>query len=132
MFAPEIQKEHAIETYKSLIQISVEGMKILAVLNGGAAVALLAYMGNIASKCVLIPDMRYSMFSFVFGLVLCGGCFITSYGTQYILYNESLGRFGVNYYKKHKFWCKVTMWLSVFSIFAFAIGSGFAVVTFQK
>jgi hypothetical protein len=36
----DIRKEHALETYKSLIQVSVEGMKLLALLNGGAAVAL--------------------------------------------------------------------------------------------
>lgn len=44
----DIRKEHALETYKSLIQTSVEGMKLLTLLNGGAAVALLAYLGNVA------------------------------------------------------------------------------------
>ena len=130
MFAPEIQKEHAIETYKSLIQISVEGMKLLAVLNGGAAVALLAYMGNIASKCALIPDMRSSMGFFLGGLVLCGCCFITSYRTQYILYNECLGRLGVKAFEKHERWCAIAMFFAIASIVAFAIGSGFAVVNF--
>jgi len=61
MSSPQIQKEHAIETYKSLVQISVEGIKLLALLNGDAAVALLAYLGNLAGKTSVMPDMRYSM-----------------------------------------------------------------------
>ena len=61
MNSPQIQKEHAIETYKSLVQISVEGMKLLALLNGGAVVALLAYLGNLSGKTLVMPDMRCSM-----------------------------------------------------------------------
>jgi hypothetical protein len=75
---PDIQKEHALETYKSLIQISVEGMKLLALLNGGAAVALLAYLGNVAGKGSQTPDMRYPMGFFLAGLVLCGLAFLCS------------------------------------------------------
>ena len=35
--AVDIEKERAVETFKSLIQISVAGFKMLALLNGGAA-----------------------------------------------------------------------------------------------
>ena len=38
--------EHAIETYKSLISISTEALKAFQWLNGGAVVALLAYIGQ--------------------------------------------------------------------------------------
>jgi hypothetical protein len=37
---------HYTETYKSLITLSVEGFKFCALANGGAAVALLACLGN--------------------------------------------------------------------------------------
>lgn len=40
---------HPEETYKSLTTISVEALKALALINGGAAVAILAYLGNLAS-----------------------------------------------------------------------------------
>ncbi len=40
---------HLQETYKSLITISVECLKMLAIVNGGAAVAVLTYLGNLAS-----------------------------------------------------------------------------------
>ena len=42
--------DHTDQTYKSLIHLSIEGFRFCALANGGAAVALLAYLGNIASK----------------------------------------------------------------------------------
>ena len=45
-----IDREREIETYKSLIQISLEGSRLLAILNGGTAVALVSYLGNISAK----------------------------------------------------------------------------------
>lgn len=36
---------HWLETYKSLVTLSVEAFKFSALANGGAAVALLAYLG---------------------------------------------------------------------------------------
>jgi len=41
---------HQQESYKSLISIPVEILKELIIINGGAAVALLTYAGNIATK----------------------------------------------------------------------------------
>jgi hypothetical protein len=42
------QDEHALETFKSLITVSVEGLKTLLLINGGAIVALLAFIGQSA------------------------------------------------------------------------------------
>jgi hypothetical protein len=53
-----IEDEHAIETFKSLILVSLQGLKLLALFNGGAAVALLAYLGNVAGKGLPVPSMR--------------------------------------------------------------------------
>jgi hypothetical protein len=39
-----------LETYKSLISLSTEGFKFCALANGGAAVAILAYLGNVAAR----------------------------------------------------------------------------------
>ena len=39
---------HLEQTYKALIPLSIEAIKMLALVNGGAAVAILAYLGNIA------------------------------------------------------------------------------------
>ena len=40
----DLQKEHALETYRSLISISLAGLKTLLLVNGGAVVALLTYL----------------------------------------------------------------------------------------
>jgi hypothetical protein len=86
----DISKEHVVETFKSLVQISLEGLKLLALFNGGAAVALLAYMGNIAGKSLPVPNMRLPMACYVAGLIACGLAFLASYLTQFWLYNESI------------------------------------------
>jgi len=48
--------EQALETYKSLIQVTMKGLGLLALLNGGAAVALLSYLSNVAGKDRAVPD----------------------------------------------------------------------------
>ena len=72
---PDISKEHAVETFKAIIQISLEGLKLLALFNGGAAVALLAYLGNVAGKGMPVPNMRLPMACYVIGLIACGLAF---------------------------------------------------------
>jgi hypothetical protein len=127
----DFTKEHAIETFKSLIQISVEGMKLLALLNGGAAVALLSYLGTFPRNGELIPDMRYPMGWFLFGLVCCGLAFIASYVTQLRLYNESVRPTDNNKYTTHPYWLNLAMFLCILSIGAFAVGSFLAVIRFR-
>jgi hypothetical protein len=47
---------HLEETYKGLIPLSIEAIKMLALVNGGAAVAILAYLGNIAGHAPTVPQ----------------------------------------------------------------------------
>ncbi len=124
----DVGKEHAVETFKSLIQISVEGLKLLALLNGGAAVALLAYLGNISGKAFPTPDMRLPMSCFLVGLLLCGFAFAGSYLTQLWLYNESMGR-GAR--RRHTRWLWLTMSLGLLSLGAFGLGCLFSVSRFR-
>jgi hypothetical protein len=81
---------HPEETYKSLITISVEAPKLVALLNGGAAVALLAYLGNFASRsgAKRPPNMTWALICFAIGLILTVLAFISSYFTQLRLFNE--------------------------------------------
>jgi len=53
-----LDQQHAAETYKSLITISVEVFKALVLLNGGAVVALLAYLGQAANKSQVAAHAR--------------------------------------------------------------------------
>jgi hypothetical protein len=81
---------HPEETYKSLITISVEALKLLALVNGGAAVAILAYLGNLASRVTVrrVPNMTGALLFFAGGLLLTILAFIASYLTQLRLFNE--------------------------------------------
>lgn len=126
----DIQKEHAIETYKSLINISVVGMKMLLILNGGAAVALLAYLGNVVGKGQTAPDMRLPMGFFLGGLVCCSFTMLFSYLTQLRLYNESRGRSSGSVLSRHTFWLNFAIFTALLSIVAFAFGSFLAVIKF--
>jgi hypothetical protein len=116
----DISKEHALETLKSLILVSLQGLKLLALFNGGAAVALLAYLGNVAGKGLPVPNMRFPMACYVVGLIACGLAFFFGYLTQFRLYNESMGWSPQRQHVKHQ----VTgIIFALLSLAAFAVGS---------
>lgn len=131
MQPPDIRREHAIETYKSLIQVSVEGMKLVAFLNGGAAVALLAYLGNVAGKSLTLPDMRLPMAFFLAGLVFSGFAFLGSYFTQLRLYDESIHQSQTVSSPSWPFWLRFGIVFVLLSLLSFAAGSACAVWRFQ-
>jgi hypothetical protein len=83
-------KWHIEETYKGLITISVEVIKMLVLVNGGAAVAVLAYLGNMhsAHAALMMPALRRFCFG-IFSVVLA---VIFAYLTQLRLYNEERDR----------------------------------------
>lgn len=70
------------ETFRSLVTLATEGFKFCALANGGAAVAILAYLGDVAGKSGPVPDMRCAMASFLFGLLLCGCAMLFAYLAQ--------------------------------------------------
>ena len=115
-----------LETYKSLITLSTEGFKFCALANGGAAVAILAYLGNVAGKYGAAPDMRIAMGSFLTGLVFCGIAMLFAYLSQLTRLNRlSRGE------DPSKDWrLLVAILLVAASVVAFASGSWFAVVSF--
>ncbi len=123
----DISKEHAVETFKSLILVSLQGLKLLALFNGGAAVALLAYLGNVAGKGLPVPNMRLPMACYVVGLIACGLAFFFGYLTQFRLYNESMGWSPQRQLVKHQV---VGIIFALLSLAAFAVGSCVAVGRF--
>jgi hypothetical protein len=93
---------HAQETYKSMLSISVEGMKALLLINGAAIVSLLTFLGNAKvgkelAKCVGLP-----LAAFVSGVVFCVLTFVYSYATQFTLFNETVSP---GSYHGPKHWC---------------------------
>ena len=125
----QYQNQHFIETYKSLIAISIEGFKFCALANGGAAVAILAYLGNVAGKGGSAPDMRFAMGAFLAGLVACGIAMLFSYFTQLQLLNESATRTNGKF--RHVWLLRASILSVVLSIFSFSLGSWHAVVSFH-
>ena len=127
--ATDRSDQHWLETYKSLITLSIEAFKFAALANGGAAVALLAYIGNVAAKCGNPPDMRRAMASFLAGLCALGFSMLCSYLTQLKLLNES------NATQKPKLSHRWLLWsgivLFVTSLVMFGVGSWQAIVGFK-
>ena len=113
--------EHWMETYKSLISLSVEGFKFSALVNGGAAVALLAYLGNVAGKDVDPPAVGDAMIAFLLGLGACGLSMLFAYLTQLKLLGE-INRTG-DPKLSHAWPLWIAIALFVVSIAAFICGS---------
>ena len=114
--------EHAIETYKSLISFSTELLRSLLLLNGGAIVALLAYLGQAKEGTILALYVKCPLTWFVIGLNLVPLAFIFSYLTQLALFDETVRsrRYKVFNYKFF-FWVVIAL-VSV-SIVMFSVGA---------
>ena len=106
-------------------------MKILLLLNGGASVAILAYLGNVSTNGTAFPDMRIPMGCYVAGLVLCGLAFATTYLTQFYRFNELVNEAYANKPRGHMPWLVLTFSLGILSLASFAIGSFYAVTLFR-
>lgn len=127
---------HLNETYKSLITISLEAFKFCALANGGAAVAILAYLGNVAVKTDLITPIgiRCAMGAFLFGLLSCGIAMVFAYLTQLQLFNEERDQlYPVEIQNKsipHTLYLRIALIFLVTSLLAFCEGSLLAVWSF--
>ena len=109
---------HLTETYKSLITLAVEALKMLAIVNGGAAIAVLTYLGNLAGRPapgVKLPDMTSAILWYCGGLTAAITAFVIAYVTQLCLYNE--GRKRRSGYAIRQ-WHAVGVWICVALAFA--------------
>ncbi len=117
-----------LETYKSLIILSTEGFKFCALANGGAAITILTYLGNVVGKGYLPAQMSIPMACFLAGLVFCGGAILFAYFSQLIRLNKVAQREDPS--RDWRLWVAIA--LIVCSLSAFAGGSWTAVLAFQK
>lgn len=115
-------KEHTIETYKSLILISVECFKSLLLINGGAVVAILAFLGQAPNGPEIAKSAWLPLAAFVTGTGLSALAFAGSYVTQFVLYNESVQ---IELYKgpKHMVFVFCTVSCVFLSFVMFAVGA---------
>jgi|SRR5471032_887705 len=117
--ADKFQDDYRAETYKSMISISVEGFKILALLNGGAAAGILAAFDKVRMS-VDSHSLKVAIICFVVGLVCVGCAFMASYMTQNALLEESLERKPEG---SHLKFYRTAMGFCVGSLTAFASGA---------
>jgi hypothetical protein len=117
---------HLTETYKGLITLSVEALKMLALANGGAAVGVLTYLGNLASHSptsVRLPEIRPALLCYSAGLVATVLAFIAAYLTQLRLYGEERSRHGgEQVHQLHSIGITVGVLLALLAALAFAMG----------
>jgi len=119
---------HVEETYKSMIQISMTVMRFILVANGGAAVALLSFAGNLYVKGEIPPNFTNGMFCFIAGVVFGGLTAVFAYMTQLTLFREDMGRKEEN---KHHMWMYAAACCGLFGIVCFGVGACIVVWQFQ-
>jgi hypothetical protein len=117
---------HLTETYKGLITLSAEGLKLLALVNGGAAVAVLTYLGNLVSHTTAgghSPDLKCALQWYCGGLFATTVAFVLAYVTQLALYNEEIKtRHGKSVRRLHAVVLWITVSLALFAAVAFWMG----------
>ncbi|WP_256081054.1 hypothetical protein [Massilia sp. YIM B04103] len=115
--------DHRIETYKSMITISVEVFKYLALLNGGAAAGMVATLDKLA-KLLDGWALKAAVGLFVAGLFFDGVAMFCSYFTQNTLYGQSTHRPNVGSHES----CLITaIVFAILSLLAFGLGAVIAV-----
>lgn len=112
---------HAQETYKSMLSISVEGMKALLLINGGAIVALLTFLGNAKAGKELAQCSGVPLAAFVFGVIFTVITFVFAYATQFALFNETVRP---EKYRgpKHMAFVYLSLLFILLSLIAFIVG----------
>jgi hypothetical protein len=111
--------DHALETFRSLITIALEALKILVLLNGGAVVALLAYLGQIHDRQDLAAAAGRPIGWFIVGLICAAAAFVGSYLTQLALYGESVHKMP----QRHQIVLWISIAVSVASLVCFSLGA---------
>jgi hypothetical protein len=111
-------KWHQEATYKSMIKISLTIMQFILVANGGAAVALLTFLGSLAEHEKPLPNFTASLAWFLAGVSAGGLMAGAAYVTQFCLFQDR--RPDDN---SHLFPLRVTVAFAAIGIFCFLAGS---------
>ena len=122
---------HAEETYKGLIQIALSALRFAVFANGGAAVALLAFLER-SGAALALAAVKVAMAFFIGGVALGGLAHVTAYLTQLRLCGESALNVPQAGLLRHNTFLKLTVALGVASVVAFAVGAWLGVVAIQS
>ena len=118
---------HAAETYKSLIHFGSFGLRFVLIINGGAALALMTFLGNVVTKSGITLDFRWPMSLFLAGIIVGGFALVAAYLTQLTLYNESTNKRDPARTLNHRVLLTISVILTVIGMLCFLIGAFLAV-----
>jgi hypothetical protein len=79
---------HREELFKGMLSLIVESLKMVAWINGGAAIAVLTYLGNLATHNHSIPNIKPTILWYCIGLTAAALAFVVGYITELRLWEE--------------------------------------------
>lgn len=112
---------HALETYKSMISLSMLGFKTIILCN---AAGLIATIVCVAHMAVARSALAFIFVIYIFGLLCSTLALFASYLTQLRIFNESRQSiYGGNATEYHVIWLNAALVLTALSILSFFGGS---------
>ncbi|EPV7325746.1 hypothetical protein ACV9ZL_004410 [Klebsiella oxytoca] len=90
----KIENNFQMESFKAAISIGANACRTFLIMNGGAAIALLAFLGNIwnkSSSTEAASAIATALVLFCMGVVLAGVCAGFSYISQSLFVSSELG-----------------------------------------
>lgn len=90
----KIENNFQMESFKAAISIGANACRTFLIMNGGAAIALLAFLGNIWNKSTsteAASAIATALVLFCMGVVLAGVCAGFSYISQSLFVSSELG-----------------------------------------
>ncbi len=110
---------HTELVFEGLVPLSQGAMKLSVLVNGGGAVALLAFIGQVYPAPV-VAELVLAMKLFVLGIAAGGMAHVFAYLTQLSLFNEEVGR---SQRFSHQVWLNLGLVSVVASILMFCWGA---------
>lgn len=115
----EAQQSHYLEMFRSVIQVGQSALKSIILINGGAAVSMLAFIGNLASKqrlsteamTLLTGPMLFFAMGVLSGALGTGGTYLSQ-----LFYAQEKKKAGI-------FFHVVTIALVIMAYVFFAVGA---------
>ncbi len=120
---------HAEETYKSLMLYGNNAIRYVLLINGGAIIALLTFLGNLLKNSNTQIDMAWPMGLFLLGIVFGGLANMSAYFTQFSLFDETQGREATTH---HHVWLKRTVAFVILGLAMFGLGSILALIELRS
>lgn len=115
----QFNETHRAETYKSVVTISLEVLKGLILINGGAAAGMIAMLDKL-TKVISAAALQVAMICFVLGLIAAVAAGIAGYFAQFTMHEKNMGRANMG---KVDVIRKTAIGLSIFSLISFATGA---------